>query len=122
MATNGFHERMVRKLSVVEHARLAGEEKRRRNAAPARSTFVHDFWNEFSREIRRGFGKSLRAAAVICAFVLLGVLAGRVSGLLFFIWLAVACRLLVYMAGKILHTYYVVTAALVTFVTWKGTR
>ncbi|RYC15281.1 hypothetical protein [Ciceribacter ferrooxidans] len=122
MAEEGFQDKLLRKLSVIEHARLADEDKRMRNAPPARSTFVHDFWNDFSRGMRRGFWKHLLAAAAIYAFVLLGVLAGHVSGLLFVIWLAVACGLLVYVAGKILHIFYVVTAALVTFATWKSTR
>jgi Flp pilus assembly protein TadB len=122
MATNGFHDRLVRKLSVIEHARLANEDKRRRDRRPVRGGSLREFWRDFSREMQRGFGTSLRAATVICAFVLLGVLAGHVSGLLFVLWLAVTCGLLVYVAGKTLHIFYVLITALVTFVTWKGTR
>ncbi len=122
MATNGFQDRLIRKLSVIEHARLASEDERRRQRTSVRGGFLREFWKDFSREMQRGLGKSLRAATVICAFVLLGVLAGHVSGLLFVIWLAVTCGLLVYMAGKTLHIFYVVTAALVTFATWKSTR
>jgi len=122
MATNGFKDRLTRRLSSIERLRIDQENLRRQEAPLLKRSLLLELGRDLSREFTRGLWQKLALVGGSFLFICLGALAAYISNLLFVTWLAVFCGLVIYAVGATIYAIYKVTAALVVYFTWKDAR
>ena len=112
MIREGFQDKLLLRLSVLERARL-GAEAVRKKSAPRRKSAI---WSDIRRHALWSLRQDLRAGAKILACVLVALLALNISPVVFVLWILVLCLVMLHGVCRLLYASF---AMAYVFFTWK---
>ncbi|WP_439618739.1 hypothetical protein [Shinella sp.] len=112
MIREGFQDKLLLRLSMLERARLEVEAVRKKSAPRPKSAI----WSDIRRHASWSLRQDLRAGAKILACVLIALLALNISPVLFALWILVPCFVMLYGVCRLL---YVSFAMAYVFLTWR---